>query len=370
MDFSVDSGNTTGLWRQNLKIPGSAGLGSLFRINDTVVTITLPDLETSTPTATTSSAPGQGGIDFKNFLKLNPAELLTQFRSLTAQFGEISANVDIDIPFISLNFDDLVHLMDTFDAKVLSKLFEKTGDPTSNLPSFTSIQGLVTALSSSLNNLNVNYLIDLTNLGDFVTYDAVAKAVLFHFGFSKTFTRTDTLAAGFDLAAGLADLNFSTDASITASLSADITLGLDLKAAFDGAGPTEWVFLKDTSLTASITVAANNVDALARFGFIGIEIVDGTVSVNAAVTVSLTDPGVGPKANGRITIAELVSGLGNPSTLISFHLTGAALLQLPVASRSLEYPSAIRRQSICGYHQSGFHQRHLRRPRDGQFLEH
>ncbi len=333
-EFMVDSPGVQDLQVQaNLQIlPVLPGLGSLFPIDDTTITITWADLESSTPVATTSADPDEGGVDFKNFLKLDPAELLAQFRSLSVQIGGISANVDVDIPFIEQGFDQLVSLAQTFDDRVVSQLFVKNGDPLSAIPSFTTIQGLVSTLSSSLNNLDAGYLIDLANVGDFVTYDAATKSVLFQFQFSKDFSLSDTLAMGFDLEEGLADLDFSTNASITASLTADVTLGLDLKAAFDGESPAEWLFLKDTTFAATVTVTANDVDAAARFGFLGIQIVDGSATINAGVTVTLTDPGVGPEADGRITIGEIISGLGDPATLIDFDLAGSANLALPISA--------------------------------------
>ena len=313
-------------------LPVLPGLGALFAVNDTAVSIVWADLDSSTPVATTSNSPTGGGADLKNFLDVDPVELLAQFRELTTQLDQISANVDIDIPFIEQGFDAIVDLAQTFDERVVSPLFVNNGDPLSAVPKFDTIQALISSLSSSLNDLDLEYLIDLSNLGDFVNYDRTTKSVLFTFEFSKEFSLSDTLDMGFDLESGLADFDFSTVGAIDATLRAEVTLGIDLQAILDGDSPTEWLFLSDTSFTASIEVSAANIDAAARFGFLGIEVVDGNATINAAVTVALTDPGVGPAANDRVTIAEIIAGLSDPASLIDIDLTGSATLSLPISA--------------------------------------
>lgn len=145
-------------------------------------------------------------------------------------------------------------------------------------------------------------------------------------------TLANSLNSPADLAQQLADLDFSSMASITATLTANVTLGLDLKAASDGENPAEWLFLKDTSFTAAISATASDIDALARFGFLGVQIVDGTATINSQVTVSLIDPGVGPEADGKITVGEIISAIGDPTTLIDVELTGSANLALPISA--------------------------------------
>lgn len=336
VDFRVDSPGTQDLEIEaNLKVlPVLPGLGSIFPISDTQVTITWADLETSTPTATTSTDAGQGGVDFKNFLNLDPTQLLAQFHTFTAKMGDLAANIELDVPFLSVGFDGVVDLVDTIEKRIVSRLFADTGDPTSSIPSFTTIQGLVTALSSSLNDINADKLIDLANLPDFVTYDAATKSVLFNVDFEKEFDLTKPLDLGFDLAEGFADFNFSSDASITATLVANLTIGLDLKAAFDGESPTEWLFLgTDSSLNVALSVSAENIQGSARLGFLDVQIVNGDAEANANLTVTLVDPGVGPENDQRITIGELGAALlANPTSLIGAALAGSATAHLPLAA--------------------------------------
>ncbi|MEX2188872.1 MAG: right-handed parallel beta-helix repeat-containing protein [Pirellulales bacterium] len=90
------------------------------------------------------------------------------------------------------------------------------------------------------------------------------------------------------------------------------------------------LFVRDPRLTASLHMAADDVDALARFGFIGIEVVNGSATADASIDVSLTDPGtVDP--DGDISITELWTALSDVSTLVpSPEVSGSAHVVLPI----------------------------------------
>ena len=69
--------------------------------------------------------------------------------------------------------------------------------------------------------------------------------------------------------------------------------------------------------------------AVARFGFLGIEVFEGTASADAHLQVDLKDPGT-TAADGRIDLRELVGTVDHPDTLVSAAVTGSADLSLPL----------------------------------------
>ncbi|MCX7894281.1 MAG: hypothetical protein N2544_18200, partial [Burkholderiales bacterium] len=173
-----------------------------------------------------------------------------------------------EIPLLSEGLSALVDVLDTIDAKVLSQLrFVRAAGP-STLPTLGTLQEFVSALASSLIDEAAGYVPDLANLGDFFHYDAAANEITFTFTVREQVSASRNLALGFDLEAGLADLDFSTPAQVQAELTFDITVGIDLDGAFAGANPLDWFFLRDTSATGSISIAASDIDASARFGFL------------------------------------------------------------------------------------------------------
>src|SRR5205807_9541065 len=124
----------------------------------------------------------------------------------------------------------------------------------------------------------------------------------------------------------------STDASISADIAFDFGFGVDLN--YDPTNPADhledFVFIDDASLTGTLDLAANNVDASARFGFLAVDIVDGSATGHAQFGLSLTDPG--PTADGRITIAELIAAASSDlGRLVSATFVSIALIALPIS---------------------------------------
>ena len=206
------------------------------------------------PLGVSVSASAGLGQDLIDFLRLGPEQLLDQIE----QIRELGDALNIDIPFIQKALDQIVDFIDYINEKIIDPLTAGA----SGSASFGSAQDLAFSLPRVLG-------IDPAALG--LAYDSATKELTYHLDFSKNFTTSDTLDLGFDLAEGLADFNFSTDAGIDAGFGLDMIMGVDLGAVVAGENPEDWFFLRDASATATLDIAADDVDASARFGFLEIE---------------------------------------------------------------------------------------------------
>ena len=94
---------------------------------------------------------------------------------------------------------------------------------------------------------------------------------------------------------------------------------------------TDRFFLRDAALGASLAVTTpTGIDANANFGFVGIHL-GGNANLTAELSIGLKDPGVGPAADGQISLTEFIAGLSNINTLIDApSLTGLGQLSLDV----------------------------------------
>ena len=279
-----------------------------FDLGEANVTFTWNDVTDPLTVGVSASA----GIaeDLLNFLRVDVQQVLTQIQSLS-QFS-VSFNGQ-EIPLLQDGLDVIVDIATFLDENIISPLTNASG-----MAGFGSIQGLVSQVADAIG-------IDPAALG--LSYDSTTKELTWAFDFEESIFASDTLALGFDLEAGLADLQVSSDASIEATFGFDITVGID----FDDllatpAEPTRWIFIKDPAVTAGLAITASNLDASARFGFASIEVVDGELAANANFTLSLSDPGT-ISANNRIDLGELGDALGT----LSLDFTGSATVSLPLS---------------------------------------
>ncbi len=93
---------------------------------------------------------------------------------------------------------------------------------------------------------------------------------------------------------------------------------------------TSRFFIQDASFDATFDVGVDTLDASARFGALGFDVVQGSGGISAHLGLDLLDPGT-DAADGRITFGELLDNLGNPSALLGGDgFSGSANLDLPV----------------------------------------
>ncbi len=72
---------------------------------------------------------------------------------------------------------------------------------------------------------------------------------------------------------------------------------------------TQHTFVEQASVAVSAEIRADEINAAARFGFLGVEVLDGEAQAQASVGFALTAPNAGV-AGGRVYLPELYAGLG------------------------------------------------------------
>jgi len=337
-----------------LQSPGTAGTPDVMFSADLDVLVTLPGLNfTAFETDITFEWAGLQDTSFElssagtdadavlSFLKLNPQDLFDKFNELKDQLLSVSALVDFDIPFLDVSFSDLANVVELFDQRVLSQL------QLSPTASFSTAQGLAAALSASMTFLQSIDEFDEQDLADLAesrnvlraiedlgfSYDSASGELTYNLNAEFSFDLDEALDFGFDLEEGLGGISASADANLEIKAMMNLTLGIDLGGllAFDPDSLLDNFFLRDASLAGSVKFDVADFDAAARFGFVDVQVVDGTAIAEATLTVSLNDPGSN-MADGRIDLSELIDGISDIGSLIDVELTGTAGFALPLAA--------------------------------------
>jgi hypothetical protein len=86
-------------------------------------------------------------------------------------------------------------------------------------------------------------------------------------------------------------------------------------------------FVRDLQLTGNARIAANDIDASGNFGFVGVDIVDGTLSADATVQVQVRDPAA-PSA--PIRVGQFFTALNEIDNWAQINTQGALTATLPV----------------------------------------
>lgn len=257
----------------------------------------------------------QAGGDWFDFLAVTSQEVLDalkDFRDHLTVFG-------VEIPFLQDPFDELIGLADQFQRDVLDSL----SIPLTGAVAFSTAQELAAALAGSLH-------IPLDDLA--LAYDATSGELSYDIAWDAAFSGTGAADVSFDAAGGLAALQFNGMGMIDAAGAFRLTLGLDLKDLATGADLNQGFFIRDASASGTADLTISDLDAAARFGFLGVDVVDGSGTLNAAFSVSLRDSGT-RALDGRIELGELIDGLENPrSLLVGPVFTGSAIFELPLAA--------------------------------------
>ena len=226
-----------------------------------------------------------------NFNNVTPEMIVTLLGSLKAALGRLggSAVFNLTIPLThGKTIGDVLDFALAFGGK-LAGLQSPDGKTT-----FSSAQALASLLGLD---------------PDAVAFDPVTDDLTYRLRLRHQFT---PLVVPIDLGLNLgaiAEISTQSTLRLEAGLALDVTLGFKLSPLLAGEIQADHFFIKDTSASGTVTLAADDIDALARFAFLGIGVVDGSGHLSAAVTLNLKDPG--PTFDGRITLPELLTGLAS-----------------------------------------------------------
>ncbi|MBW1870781.1 MAG: hypothetical protein JRJ19_01880, partial [Deltaproteobacteria bacterium] len=259
------------------------------------------------------------------FLDLTAQNLVDQLKSLRDQFdalSQVSEVFGLDIPFVNNALDKILDAAEAMDRKLIDPLTSGV----SGTVSLPTAQELVVLLASKLG-------IDLSSLG--LSYSG--GELTFDFNFTQQIAEfQDTIDFGFDMADGLADFDVSSAAKFTGDFGMNFTFGVDLGGLADGASLEDAFFIRDATVSGTAEFSLDDLDAMARFGFLGIEIVDGYAGTTSPITISLDllDPKTNA-ADGRIDIGEIIDAIsnGNPLSLVDTpEIAGSVEASLPLAA--------------------------------------
>ncbi|HEX7094893.1 MAG TPA: hypothetical protein VF183_03360, partial [Acidimicrobiales bacterium] len=279
-------------------------------LGDAQVTVAWADV--TQPGGVDVSASAGLGQDLLNFLRVDAQQFINQLH----QVDQLAHTLNVDIPFLSDAFDQVVGFIDAFNTQVIQPLTS----PVSGGASFSSVQNLAMRLAHGLG-------VDPAALG--LDFDAASKELTYHLHLAKDFSASAPLGSAVDFGNGLGGLEFGTDASVDGSFALDLDFGVDIGAIASAADPLDWFFIRDPHAVATLDVAASDVTAGAHFGFLGVSVEGGSVSASPTLDVVLNDPGTNAM-DGRIDLRELLDGLSSPGTLVSATLGGAASASLPI----------------------------------------
>jgi len=290
----------------DVDLPLTATLGT-FNLNGTVH-LDDANLFDVTPPGVTQTGLDEG----LNFNQLTPDSVLAVIKSLRDQFDTLSSSSLLNkvIPFTSgQTLGSLLSLGSVFDNELIDLI---TASPT---PNFVSVQDLASKLSSILDTP--------------ATYDPGTDELRFDLGFSHTFAPA---SVPINLSLPLGSLGgITTSSTISLTASTDLTLKMIIDLTPPGSGNyfiANNLFIQDASVAGQLTLSATDIDATAKFGFVGIQITDGTASANLSAGLALHKPS--DAGQPRVSLTELGSALlNNPSSLGTLSRSGSATLSFP-----------------------------------------
>ena len=266
--------------------------------------------------------------DAFQFNDLSATQILSMIGQLTSQLDALRNTALIQtalgLPVVGPAIDDMLDFTQFVHDKLLYDSVnhvDKLLDVDSN-PTFHTVQEFAERLATILG-------LDPSVIG--ANYDPATKLLTFHLSFDQALTGVSApLSLGFDLSEGLADFHASTDASIDADISFNFGFGVDLNYDPSTDDLADYTFIDDASISGSMDLAAADIQASARFGFLAIQVVDGSATAHAEFSLSLNDPGT-VAADGRIAISELIAGLSDLGTLVSASFAASANVSLPLS---------------------------------------
>ncbi|MBW4443333.1 MAG: DUF4347 domain-containing protein [Plectolyngbya sp. WJT66-NPBG17] len=147
--------------------------------------------------------------------------------------------------------------------------------------------------------------------------------------FNLKFEATRTVKTNFDLGETATTdfgvkLNGSTTVDLTGQLVFDFAFGYDTTL---GLAPSEAFYVKINELSANAIAQANNLNMGLEVGFLGADVKNGSLSLNANLAAQFNDP----NSDNKLTLDELQGT--SITTLVGLTPTGALNVSLPVSAQ-------------------------------------
>ncbi|MFN0038401.1 MAG: LEPR-XLL domain-containing protein, partial [Burkholderiales bacterium] len=322
----------TGALSANLPIRVNTGLGGFVNPNVGSVTLAAPQLFN----------PGSYDLNFNGnfsdlfeFGDLSAAQILTLLTQLTTQLDELrqtdAIQTVLGLPVLGPALDEILKFTDfAADTLLIDDLDDST--PGNDVPKLAKVGGAPNFNTVQEFAAKLAQILGLSPTAIGANYDASTKLLTFNLNLHQVLVDIAApLELGFDLEEGLADFRANVDASINAELDFSLVFGVDLNFnPGNGDSLEDFVFIDDAQLSGSIDLAAENLDASARFGFLSIGIVDGSATGNADFSISLSDPGSNsaPASAGRIDLSEL----GDSLAALDADFNASTNIRLPISA--------------------------------------
>src|SRR5262249_30758286 len=149
--------------------------------------------------------------------------------------------------------------------------------PTDGTPTFSTVQQFAQALAPVLG-------LDT----DAVKFDPVGNELTFHVVLNDSFAPAP-LPLQFTQSLGpVGGISTSSTLSVSATALLDFTFGFKLALPAADQTLADLFFLRNPTVTGTVTLNAADIEALARFAFVKIGIANGTGAVSASLALSLT----------------------------------------------------------------------------------
>jgi Ca2+-binding RTX toxin-like protein len=273
---------TSGALSTNLSLtPAASSLDLVLPVSTTLAGISLgisPQLSINIADVFSGAAPtwslSSGLSSLTDFQNLHPADVFGLLTQLGTKLNDITAAMDLDIPFVDQTVSDIAVLSTKLN-EFLTGL--QTGD---GGYTYNNFQDLISELAG---------LLSLTAGSFNLHYDPAANSVLLDFTPSWTFSQDVLL--DFSEQSGLLSITALADAQLNATATLDLTLGFDLDALPALHTLSERFFIASgSSLDLAAELSATNINVGASIAAIGLFVTDGTLDFNIATTITTKDP--------------------------------------------------------------------------------
>jgi Ca2+-binding RTX toxin-like protein/streptogramin lyase len=297
-------------------LPVRATLGNYTVSGNPALTVSAADIFSGAAPTISANADFNPLRGFKDLTPQSIFGLLKELGGWVSDFRGASVFTTA-IPFAQgKTLGDLLNFGQAFVDKLTGPLESSPG-----VFSFSSAQDLASRLAAML-QLPASVISP--------NYDPATKELTYHVRFNRDLA---AVTAPLQFAYNLGDLvgvSSNANVNLTANAALEFTFGISLTPLGENETLSNKFFIRDASASGTVTLAAANVGASARFGFLEIQAQGGSASGTGTLNVGFKDPATGTPG-GKIFLPELGTALRNNilTILTSPILTGTTTVTLP-----------------------------------------